>query len=442
MFENTVKSVLDLWAAKQMDSDLRVFARDLSDSQGELRSQILTYATSKSVFYREHMAQIMDGAQGGGQLVRDWQSVPFTTAEDIKTRGREMLCCSQDVIKRVVTLETSGTTGTPKRLYFTANDQKRTIDYFRVGMDTFTKAGDKVLVLLPCEREGSIGKLLGEALKLGGKTPILKGVVKDLVATFEAIETTEPDVIVGIPFQVLALVKYGVFMNRPITTVKKMLLSTDFVSETALKTIEQYWHCEVFRYYGMTETGFGGGIECSCHEGYHLYEPDFYIEIVDPDTGICLPEGALGEVVITTLKREGMPLIRYRTGDQSRMISEYCSCGSVLKRLDAIRTRLEGSVKLRGGHELTKGAVDDVLLDIQALLDYKIQFKRHKTRDALYLQLYYLADIVDEQLIIERLKNIVTIQSALEQNELEIGVNSIIVSTEYCPHPAKRKIEE
>ncbi|GAU77648.1 DVU_1553 family AMP-dependent CoA ligase [Fusibacter sp. 3D3] len=440
MFESTVKSVLDLWVAEEMGSNLHEFSDAISKNQKELRSQILSFATSKSVFYRTHMGISLEITPEIVQ--RDWQSVPFTTAEDIKLRGLEMLCCSQDDIKRVVTLETSGTTGTPKRLYFTEHDQKRTIDYFRVGMDTFTNVGDKVLILLPCEREGSIGKLLGNALKLGGKTPILQGVVKDLQETFKVIEELEPDVIVGIPFQVLALVKYGVFMNKGIITVKKMLLSTDFVSQTAVKFIEQYWHCEVFRYYGMTESGFGGGIECRCHEGYHLYESDFYIEIMDPISGNCLPVGETGEVVITTLKREGMPLIRYRTGDQSRMISEPCGCGSVLKRLDVIKTRLNGRIQLYGGDYLTKGEVDDVLLDIKSLVDYKIQFKRNKVQDTLCLQLYYLSDAVDEQFIIERLKGIETIKRALKQNKLSIGVDSIIVKTDYCPHPAKRKIEE
>lgn len=440
VFEGTVKSVLESWVAEEMGSNLHEFPDAILKKQRELRLQILTFATSKSVFYKAHMGIPLGLALEKAQ--KDWQSVPFTTAEDLKMRGLEMLCCSQDDIKRVVTLETSGTTGIPKRLYFTENDQKRTIDYFKVGMDTFTNSGDKVLILLPCERAGSIGKLLGEALKLGGKTPILQGVVKDLSETFREIEKIEPDVIVGIPFQVLALVKYGVFLNKKIARVKKMLLSTDFVSDTVVKTIEQYWGCEVFRYYGMTESGFGGGIECTCHEGYHLYESDLYIEIIDPVTGVCLPEGETGEIVITTLKREGMPLIRYRTGDQSRIIFEPCHCGSVLKRLDVIQTRLKGRIKLYGGDYLTKGEVDDVLLDIKSLVDYKIQFKRNKVQDTLCLQLYYLADVIEEQLIIERLKAIETIKKAFRQNKLKIGVNSIIVNTDYCPHPAKRKIEE
>ncbi len=436
MTGSTTKFVLESWVAEQVDSDLHEFTDAIMENQLKWRSRLLEYTTSKSFFYKEHIERALET----GQIA--WESVPFTTAEDLKTRGLEMLCCSQDDIKRVVTLETSGTTGTPKRLYFTGKDQKRTIDYFKIGMNTFTNIGDKVLILLPCEREGSIGKLLGDALKLGGKIPILHGVVKDLKETFKVIEEIEPDVVVGIPFQILALVKYGVFMNRDITTVKKMLLSTDFVSETAVKVIEQYWHCEVFRYYGMTESGFGGGIECTCHAGYHLYESDFYIEIIDPVSGACLPEGETGEVVITTLKREGMPLIRYRTGDQSRIIPEPCKCGSVLKRLDVIKTRLEGRIQLHGGDYLTKGAVDDVLLDIKSLLDYKIQFKRDKRQDKLDLQLYYLGDTVEPQLIIERLMGIETIKLAFKQSKLKIGVNSIIVDTDYCPHPAKRKIEE
>ncbi len=99
----------------------------------------------------------------------------------------------------------------------------------------------------------------------------------------------------------------------------------------------------------MTEAGFGLGMECTAHEGYHLYESDFFTEIVDPLTGEVLPDGVEGEVVLTTLKREGMPLIRYKTGDLSKMMACPCPCGSKLKRLGPIETRINGRLILKNG---------------------------------------------------------------------------------------------
>ena len=89
--------------------------------------------------------------------------------------------------------------------------------------------------------------------------------------------------------------------------------------------------------HGMTEMGLGGAAQCEAGLGYHLQEGDLYFEIVHPETGAALPDGALGEVVFTTLTRQGMPLVCYRTGDLSRFIPEPCPCGSVLRSMEIVR---------------------------------------------------------------------------------------------------------
>ena len=115
----------------------------------------------------------------------------------------------------------------------------------------------------------------------------------------------------------------------------------------------------MFTHYGMTETGFGGGVECDALDGYHLREGDIFFEVVDHETGQPCPEGAIGEVVITTLTRQGMPLIRYMTGDISRILSQPCPCGSVLKRMDRVRGRWDGAVHLGSDIILTLSDMDD-----------------------------------------------------------------------------------
>ena len=81
-----------------------------------------------------------------------------------------------------------------------------------------------------------------------------------------------------------------------------------------VKTLRTVWGGDVYNHYGTTEMGLGGGVECAAHRGYHLREADLYFEIVDPLTGEHVEDGEFGEVVFTTLTREGMPLIRYRMG--------------------------------------------------------------------------------------------------------------------------------
>jgi phenylacetate-CoA ligase len=80
-------------------------------------------------------------------------------------------------------------------------------------------------------------------------------------------------------------------------------------------------------------------VECAARQGYHWREADLYFEIVDPVTGQPLPDGEAGEIVFTTLTRQGMPLIRYRTGDISRFLPGPCACGAVLRRLATIQGR-------------------------------------------------------------------------------------------------------
>ena len=99
-----------------------------------------------------------------------------------------------------------------------------------------------------------------------------------------------------------------------------MLLSTDQAPAPLVAAIEQAWGCRVFDHYGTTETGLGGGVECEAHDGLHLREADLLFEVVEPATGRSLPDGEEGEIVFTTLTREAMPLIRYRTGDLGRLL--------------------------------------------------------------------------------------------------------------------------
>ena len=101
-----------------------------------------------------------------------------------------------------------------------------------------------------------------------------------------------------------------------------ILLSGDYVPESVCRELKTVWETEVFHHWGMTETGYGGAVECGAHAGGHLRHGDLYLEIVDPKTGKPVPAGSYGELVLTTFARRGMPLIRYRTGDIGRLLTD------------------------------------------------------------------------------------------------------------------------
>lgn len=328
--------------------------------------EVVRYAAKESPFYRE----LLSGAAG---LVEDFESfgrLPFTTPADVAAHGMRMLCTSQDEIERVVTLQSSGTTGTPKRLFFTASDLELTVDFFQHGMTTMVEAGATVIIFLPGERPDSVGDLLARGLARAGVKSVVWGPVRDQAAARAEILRHRSPCLVGIPTQMLALARGEGEGVIPPGWVESVLLSTDYVSTAIEGELQRLWGCRAFTHYGLTETGLGGGVECEAGEGYHLREADLYTEIVDPATGLPVPQGSEGEVVFTTLTREGMPLIRYRTGDLARILSDPCPCGTLLKRLGRVRGRLEAEIALNHGERVLMAELDEAFFPISGVLNF------------------------------------------------------------------------
>ncbi len=374
---------LDPWIATKIAQDGgRATRAAIEAYQLQKLRETLHLVREKSGFYRKHLA----AAPADLSCLADLARFPFTTAEEMCEDALPFLCVSQGEIHRVVTLDSSGTTGKPKRLYFTRDDQELTIDFFQVGMSTMVEAGDRVLILLPGERPGSVGDLLAIGLGRLGVLGIKHGPVRDAAQTLEVITREGANALVGIPTQVLALARYRDDHGRPAPLkLKNVLLTTDHVPGAIAAAVEQAWGCEVYNHYGMTEMGLGGGVECQAHRGYHLREADLYFEIVDPDTGQPLADGEEGEVVLTTLTRRGMPLIRYRTGDLSRFLPSRCPCGTALKTMKPIRDRIAGQVAVDEGLHLSMADLDDALFPIETVLDFSAAVTREGDRNCLHL---------------------------------------------------------
>jgi phenylacetate-coenzyme A ligase PaaK-like adenylate-forming protein len=368
---------LDLWIAHKIGCQTGLTREALEAYQLEKLRETLRLVRLKSRFYQKRLGD----APHYVSSLRDLTQFPFTTAQDIRELALQFLCVSQDEIQRVVTLDTSGTTGQPKRLYFTKEDQELTIDFFHIGMSTFTGPGDKVLILLPCERIGSVGDLLTMALQRLGAHPIKHGVVRDISETLAVMSEERVDCLVGIPTQVLALARH-----RDGLKLKSALLTTDHVPDAIARAVECAWGCLVYNHYGMTEMGLGGGVECQARRGYHLREADMIFEIINPATGQPLVEGEAGEVVFTTLTRRGMPLIRYRTGDISRWLTGECPCGTTLKTLERVKSRVSGNVAVGDQWQLTIADLDEALFSIASVLDFSAAISREGAQDYLRLE--------------------------------------------------------
>eukprot|EP01022_Parablepharisma_sp_SALTPOND_P002443 TRINITY_DN11000_c0_g1_i1.p1 TRINITY_DN11000_c0_g1~~TRINITY_DN11000_c0_g1_i1.p1 ORF type:complete len:358 (-),score=147.83 TRINITY_DN11000_c0_g1_i1:616-1689(-) len=286
-----------------------------------------------------------------------------------------MLCVSQDQVARVVTLTTSGTTAAPKRVFFSDADMELTLDFFHRGMATLVGPGDTVLILLPGSTPDSVGDLLARALERLGARGVKHGPVSEAQAALDRALAERVLCMVGIPVQVLALAEHP-GSQRLRGAIKNVLLTTDYVPQALARRVERAWGCEVFEHYGMTETGLGGGVDCAAHQGYHLRAADLYYEVVEPDSGRPLPLGQEGELVMTTLTRQAMPLLRYRTGDLGRLLAGPCACGGFTPRLARVPGRLSNRLPLADGDWLTMARLDEALFALAGLLDFRVEARR------------------------------------------------------------------
>ena len=285
----------------------------------------------------------------------------FTTAEDLASHGSDYVKVGASEIQRIVTLQTSGSTGAGKRLYFTAGDLKRTMEFFRDGMRWICSPGDKVAILLGSPSPDGVGRLLEQGLQELGAFPSLLGLPTDYEETAQALRELKPDTLVGLPVQLRRMA-----LTVPELKPKSVLLSADYVSLAATETIARRWGTKVFSHYGLTESGLGFAVQCPLLLGQHIRASELLVEIVDPDTGTVLPEGQWGEIVFTTLRREAMPLKRYRTGDISRLLPGECPCGTPGPRLDRVLGRISELRKPVSIYDL-----DEVLLGRDEVLDYE-----------------------------------------------------------------------
>jgi len=294
--------------------------------------ELIDYVREHSPFYRRRL----DGWSGRGlTCLGDLAELPWTSVRDLRTDPLQFLCISRGKIERVVSLPPVSFGEAPKRLHFTREELERTVDFFHRGMSTLAGPGDRVGILLPGDRPDSVGDLLRRGLRRLGAEPQVLGLVQDPLATAAAVQGHRLNCLVGLPLQVLALARLP---NKDgfRETISGVLLCSDYIPSGLVQELERTWNCMVLSHYGLTETAYLGGVECLARRGYHLCEADLLVEIVDPETGQVQPQGEAGEIVVTTLTRRAMPLIRYRTGDLSQLITGNCSCGSVLARLDRV----------------------------------------------------------------------------------------------------------
>lgn len=282
------------------------------------------------------------------------KNLPFTTPDMLSQAPGKFLLLSQGEIQRVISGDTSGTTGAPKRIFYTARDLEHTMGFFAAGISEMLRPREKCLIAFPFHGPFALGDLIARAVERLGAVPIPAGNPLTWDDWFRRIEETRPDAWIGFPALLLGVAR----MYGPDFPIRKALISADACPPGITGPLEDLLGSRLFPHYGSRECGLGGAVTCPAFQGMHLRENHILAEIVD-ETGSPVPDGQWGELVITTIGLEAMPLIRYRTGDRTRFLPS-CPCGGVTRRIDRV-TRMEPGPAM--------AEVDDTVFPLPGVVD-------------------------------------------------------------------------
>lgn len=339
----------------------RLTRQDIEAMQLEKLNRLLSREKERAGFYKA----LPSGLASLSQLAE----LPFTTDEDLAHNAASMLLCSQGEIQRVLSDATSGTTGAAKRVFYTQGDCENTVDFFAAGLGELVFPGSVTMICMPFSGPYGLGELIAQAIERLGAKPLKLGTLLSYGEYKDVMEREQPDSFVGMPVQLLSILRC---CGR--SSLRRALVSGDACPEEVLQQCEAILGTKLFPHYGSREMALGGAITCPAHEGMHLRENHVIAEIVDED-GRVLPPGEYGQLVITTIGMEALPLIRYRTGDYTRILPGACPCGSQTIRLGRLDRRPQGT-------EIT--ALDNALLSLEGLVDFRAEaIGNHLEIDAL-----------------------------------------------------------
>lgn len=302
----------------------------------------------------------------------DFEKLPFSSKDDL--RNAYPLGIQAVPEEEVVRIHSSsGTTGKPVIIPYTAKDVDDWAIMFARCYETAGITNKDRIQITPAYGlwTAGIGFQLG-AEKLGAMTvPMGPGNTDKQLQMMMDLKTT---VLTATSSYALLLAEE---INKRGLRDKIHLKKGVFGSERWSKKMREYIRnelgVELYDIYGLTEIyGPGIGITCEKEQGIHYWDDYVYIEIINPETGEPVPDGETGEIVITTLVKEGAPLLRFRTHDLSRIIPEKCSCGRSYPRLDTIGGRSDDMFKVRGVNMFLK-QVEELLQDVDGVLsEYNI----------------------------------------------------------------------
>ncbi len=301
-------------AARAVDAAReRGVARDIvGDIQARRLRQTVAHVAERSPFYRKLFQRVRVSPSSVGSP-DDLRRLPFTTADDIRD-ARRFLCVGEDELAAVFT--SAGSTGEPKQVYYTLPELERITNLSALALRVQHRGRLHALIALPMQHGLWIGSAMARnIIRRAGGLPLPVG-AGDPEETLAWMRRLEPNVVVSSPSYMTVLTqaaRKGGYRRE----LDRIVLGGEMLREEQRAALEGYWGGRILDSYGTTEIGGAQTISLpGCH-GFHLNDFHLVTEIVDPQTGEPAEEG---ELVFTTIRREAMPLLRYRSGDRARWV--------------------------------------------------------------------------------------------------------------------------
>ncbi len=343
---------------------------EINEAQSRLLAAQMEWVVNHSPFYREHLAGFNAASI---TTLQDLSFLPVTTKEHLQQRNMDFLCVEHEKIIDYMT--TSGTTGSPITFVATEKDLQRLADNeYASFICADGTSRDIYQLMLTLDRRFMAGMAYFLGLRKLGAGIIRVG-PGNVLLQFDTIQRTSPTVLVTVPSFLLKLIDYAREhqIDLSATSVKSAICIGEPIRDSNFglnklgRRIKSKWDIKLYSTYASTEMG-AAFTECSAGAGGHLNPEMIVVEFLD-EKNRPVGQGELGEVTITSLAVEGMPLVRFKTGDICHHFTERCACGRSTLRVGPIVGRKNQMIKYKGT-TLFPPAFYEILNEIEEVENY------------------------------------------------------------------------
>lgn len=384
---------------------IELMTRDEIDKLQTARLRTTIQRASESPFYAQLYRELNINADSITSL-GDITKLPFTTKQDLRDNYPLGLVATD--LRNIVRLHSSsGTTGNPTVVYHTKGD-----------IETWASRMARCMYMVGLRDKDIVQNTSGYGMFTGGLgihygaeylgALTIPAAAGNSLRQIKFITDYGTTALHAIPSYALRLA--DVFEEQGLDAARDTKLTTLLIgaephTEEQRAKIEARLGVKAYNSFGMTEmSGPGVAFECKEQNGMHLWEDSFLMEIIDPDTLEPMPDGEVGELVLTTLDREGMPIIRYRTRDLTRILTGECPCGRTHRRIDRIKGRSDDMFIVKGVN-IFPMQIEKILMQFSELgTSYLITIETINNNDEILVEVELGDDIfIDDY---PRLKNL------------------------------------